>query len=99
MPCTMMMHGLCFQCALIDSSDTGAVHVGSGRDQGRRYGLAVLRTGVNRDAAGIDALLLHQVVLGVDSALSSEVLTVLLGAGGVADECELRIRRLLQLES
>ena len=57
------------------------------------------RTGVDRDTAGIDALLLDQVVLRVDSALQRRAsLPCFSVLGSVADERELRIRRALQVQ-
>src|SRR6185437_14874126 len=95
---SMVSRGRSRYRALIHSGDTSAVEGGAGRNQGRRYSLAILRSGVDRDAAGVDSLLLDQVFLRVDSALGSNLATVLLGAGSVSDECKLRIRRLLQFE-
>src|SRR5436305_2724762 len=65
----------------------GALHVGaeigSRRHQVVFHLLAVGGAGGNADAGRIDALLLHQVVLGVDRALGCEVVHLgLLAAGG-----------------
>src|SRR5690242_16855243 len=86
------------QRALIHGGGAGGIHRGSSGNQRRRHSLTVLCAGINRDAAGVDTLLLHQIVLRVFSALSSESATTLLGAGSVANQRQLGVGRLLQFE-
>ena len=84
--------------ALVDCGKASLVKRCSGWDEGRGYRLAVLRSGVDRDTAGVDALLRYQVVLGVDSAGCCRLAAILLRAAGVADNGKLRIRRALQVQ-
>src|SRR6185312_10489772 len=84
--------------ALVHCGNAGAIQRCTCRDQGRGHRLAILRSGIDRDAAGIDALLLDQVVLRVDGPLGSDLGAALLGAGRIAYDSKLRIRRPLQIQ-
>ena len=76
-----------------------AVEVGAGRYQVILHLLTGLGTSPNLDAGGIDALLLDQVVLGVDGALCCQLRTLLLVGCRVANHNSSGIRLTLQVES
>src|ERR1700733_9532286 len=86
-------------CTFIHGGEASVAQGCAGWDQRRRHSLAVVSTGVDRDTAGIDALLRNQVCLGVDGTLSSELIALLLCAVLIANHSQLRIGGALQVES
>src|ERR1700749_4072520 len=74
------------------------VEVGASRNQVVLFLLASLAASPNLDPGGIDALLLNQVVLGVDGALRSQLRTLFLACCRVANHNSSRIRLTLQVE-
>src|SRR6201996_2399962 len=74
------------------------VEVGASRNQIVLFLLASLAASPNLDTGGIDALLLNQVVLGVDGALRSQLRTLFLVCCRVANHNSSRIRLTLQVE-
>src|SRR3984957_1047385 len=93
-------------CTLIHGGKARAVQRRAGRNQRRRHSLTVCCAGVDRDTAAVDALFRDQVLLGVVSTLSCELLAFslvmlllyLLICGRVTDTCDLRIGAALQVE-
>ena len=73
---------------LVDGGEAGGVEGGTGGDEGDGDDLRILISGIEGDAAGVDALFANEVGLGVDGALGGEVRAVGLVDGGVADEGE-----------
>ncbi len=81
--------------------DRGCGHrggIGTCGNQDVVHLLGILGSGEDLDAGSIDALLLYQVVLGVDGALCGELRTILLAAAGVADYIEGSVRGALQVQ-
>ncbi len=74
------------------------VEVGTGRNQVILHLLTGLGTSPNLDTRGINALLLDQVVLGVDGALRCQLRTLFLIGCRVANHNSSRIRLTLQVE-
>src|SRR5882757_2537445 len=75
-----------------------AVEGGTGRNQVVLHLLTGFCTSPNLDAGGINALLLDQVVLGVDGALRCNLRTLFLVGCRVANHNSSRIRLTLQVE-
>ena len=84
---------------IVSSTGVAGDSGGTGRNQSRRHLLGVFRAGKDCDAGSIDALLLHEIVLGVDGARSAAFCGPIFSSeGGVADQVELCVRRALQVE-